>query len=388
MTINLFFELIQVSIGVRLQLSHQPTANEWEQLYEISKRHSLLGICYVGILRLGSFDGIPKQLLMRWCGYANLLKAENLKVNAQVSSICQQYSQEGMECCVLKGQGNLFYYDQTVRDVNGNALCNLRDYRTHGDIDLWCRSTTCSNIHIINYVLHQHQVAGTECKDIRYNHVEAPLLEETEVEIHYRPLFFCSPIRNHRLQQWLSSYDIKNTPWVDFNGVRFPVPTSDFNLVYQLGHVFRHLFEHGVGLRQLLDYNMVLRRWHEENGNLNSAHLDYVVHLMKRLGLYKFLSAMMYVQKRVFELPDKYLLCAPNEKEGRFLLAEVMRSGNFGRYDTRLHGNSKHGRWNLAVRKTYRNMAFLTHYPEEVLSEPCFRLWHWGWRCVIKRRTK
>ena len=31
----------------------------------------------------------------------------------------------------------------------------------------------------------------------------------------------------------------------------------------------------------------------------------------------------------------QWLLCEPNEKEGKKLIAEIMQGGNFGQYDTR-----------------------------------------------------
>ena len=77
-----------------------------------------------------------------------------------------------------------------------------------------------------------------------------------------------------------------------------------------------------------------------------------------------------------------WMICEPNEKEGRRLLAEIMQGGNFGQYDTRdaelkRGGMVKHGVWKLK-----RVMRLVRSYPEEALWEPVFRVWHLGWRMV------
>ena len=122
------------------------------------------------------------------------------------------------------------------------------------------------------------------------------------------------------------------------------------------------------------------------------------MHQLKRLGLAKFASAVMYVLQTAFAMPDVYLLCPPNEKEGRFLLNEIMMGGNFGKYDTRikretpsiplpstllrtgLRGKKVPQQLWHAWEKTKHNMRLLTHYPEEVMWEPVFRVYHWLWR--------
>ena len=77
-----------------------------------------------------------------------------------------------------------------------------------------------------------------------------------------------------------------------------------------------------------------------------------------------------------------WMICEPNEKEGKKLLDEIMKGGNFGQYDTRdaalkKGGMVKHGIWKLK-----RVMRLVSSYPEEALWEPVFRLWHLGWRMM------
>ena len=79
---------------------------------------------------------------------------------------------------------------------------------------------------------------------------------------------------------------------------------------------------------------------------------------------------------------EPWMLCEPNEKEGRKLLEEIMKGGNFGQYDTRdvtlkKGGMIRHGLWKLK-----RVMRLVRSYPEEALWEPVFRVWHLGWRKV------
>lgn len=66
---ELFFGLLRVSIGEILNLSHTPDDNEWEQLYQMAEKQSLLGITFAGIQKLHSQKQNPPEiLLMRWYG--------------------------------------------------------------------------------------------------------------------------------------------------------------------------------------------------------------------------------------------------------------------------------------------------------------------------------
>ena len=77
---------------------------------------------------------------------------------------------------------------------------------------------------------------------------------------------------------------------------------------------------------------------------------------------------------------EPWMIWEPNANEGKKLLEEIMKGGNFGQYDTRdaalkNGGMMKHGVWKLK-----RVMRLVISYPEEALWEPVFRVYHLGWR--------
>ncbi len=99
---------------------------------------------------------------------------------------------------------------------------------------------------------------------------------------------------------------------------------------------------------------------------------------LERFGMKKFVGAIMYVLQTVFSMPEEYMLFAPDEREGQFLLNEIMQAGNFGKHDTRISHDG--GKTRHAWEKLKHNFRLVGHYPEEVLWEPVFRVWHWIWR--------
>ncbi len=64
---------------------------------------------------------------------------------------------------------------------------------------------------------------------------------------------------NRRLQHWFTRMAAEQfANEVTIGGRPVAVPTPVFNAVYQLTHIYNHLFYEGIGLRQLLDYHYVM----------------------------------------------------------------------------------------------------------------------------------
>ena len=114
----------------------------------------------------------------------------------------------------------------------------------------------------------------------------------------------------------------------------------------------------------------------------SSVVLDVVQRELKHLGLWKFAQAVMFVMKEVFGLSEDRMIAPMDEKEGRFLLDEIMRGGNFGQYDDRMGSKVGESKIHRYFRMNLRNLRFVKHYPAEAVCEPLFRTWFAVWKKI------
>ena len=371
---------MQVAIGNRQALTSRPTDEEWELLYSECEKHALLGIAFCGVERLPREQFPPFDVAAEWVHDAQVAKERNQKVTKISEIVCRQLEKDGFWTCILKGQANLINYPEW-----------LRDYRTSGDIDLWAWPLNIGGNRrgikdVILYSIDNANKAGIGYPAVRYNNTELPGVWPIAVEIHHRPSFMNCWYRNRRLQKWCKD-NVRDSVNVSVSGCTLPIATTSFNAVYQLSHIYCHLFDEGIGLRQILDYYFVLQTLsvplHRGMcGDVRDERFE-IMHVIEHFGMKKFASAMMYVLQTVFVMPDEYLICKPNEKEGKFLLSEIMQAGNFGKYDERIkrvEGSYLKVQCNHAFEKWKHNLRLIAHYPEEVLWEPIFRVYHFVWR--------
>ena len=439
-------------LGKKVDMSMVVAKIDWRQLYTFASRQALLGFCFDGIERLAKeFSEELKQnpmgrdLLMAWMGKAQQIRRQNMKVNVVASKLYSMLREDGLRCCILKGQGNALMYP--------NAYS-----RNPGDIDVWVNA---SREQITEYAK-KHFMIGD---DIRYHHLETTL-DGVPVELHFFPGIMNNPIYNARLQKWFK----RNADLQCLNVVSLPdgigeiaIPTTAFNVVYQLTHLYHHFFDEGIGMRQIIDYFLVVNDFSKnvflnnksskitpslftikegstshpdpltlrgEGGNrptrcseplrskdggpskvspdcagwdrlsiegdnsagsatavtsFASTALVVVQRELKYLGLWKFAGAVMYVLKEALGLPEEKMIVPMDEKRGKLLLAEILNGGNFGKHFTKYGHFTQQRMAKKYFLKIWRNMHFVRYYPAEALSEPIFRTWHFFWRMKNKK---
>lgn len=355
-----YIEFLQYALNAEASLPKDTASIDWMGLMRWAECQAIVGIIYQGIQKSGKSLNIPFETLMEWVGYAQQIEIRNRQLNKKNGEIYHQYEYDGFRNCILKGQGVALYYPNPL-------------LRTPGDIDIWLEG---GRDKVMGYVTEKY---GNHLE--RYHHVELEMENDIEVEIHFTPSYMHSPRSNKRLQEWFESQkeeQFRNIVVLEDCETEVAVPTKEFNIIYLLEHIYRHLFSEGIGLRQVIDYYYLLKS--EECGVKSEKFATAIQNTLRNLGLWKFAGALMWVLHEQLGLEKKCLIAEPNAKEGKFLWNEIMIGGNFGQYDTRLMAHRNEGFLGKNIRMAVRNMRFVKHYPEEALSEPIFRISHYLWR--------
>lgn len=411
-TNTLFHEFIRVAIGTQTSLSRFPTEAEWENLFDMAVKQSLVGVCFVGLNRLGADSGdgfarigMSEDIYFDWMGMAAQINMRNEQVNRQCVELQKRLAAEGFRSSILKGQGIAALYrlheneddPSASSGTNENDNCsqdgslhpkpstiNLSGFRQSGDIDIY---VDCGREKAIEYA---RSIQGEV--DWDYKHLHLKVFADTEVEMHYVPEVFLNLRKNRKLQKWFKenqkmifneNEDVNENDPSAGSGTSLSgemvCPSVEFNLFYILLHIYRHFLYEGVGMRQLMDWYFVLKSRNNDNDNFLS--------LLKSFGMMRFTKGVMWIMKDVFGMSEQLLLVEPDEKEGRYILSEVMTGGNFGHHDERLSNSSK-GKLS-AIRKILKhNLHLLAHYPGDTLWAPVWILYHWCWKQSFQRKLK
>ena len=416
---KIFFDFLRFCIGSAKEIPGSLKEVDWKELYAIAQKQCLVGILFDGIKKLpAEYVGMKKELLLQWMAESQMLEKANVRLNDAVIQVSEWFRKKGFRTCILKGQGNALMYPNPYS-------------RTPGDIDIWVEG---EDKRVISFVrsISPHEKA---C----YHHIEFPSYKGVEVEVHYRPSFLLCFWHNRKLQKYyerVKEEQFSHRVMLGEQG-EIAIPMVEFNLIFQLTHIYAHLMNEGIGLRQLVDYYYVLCDFYKVYQNSSKTHpssltlkggstafpkplspqgtgdvtapprrseplrskvggpkrsspdsagwdrLGVLQKKLKELGLGKFAGGIMYIMQVVFGMPASRLIVPPNEKYGRFVLNEVLEAGNFGRHDAR----NRFGRSQLGhnLQRVYRDIRLVRYFPAEALCEPLFRTWHFFWRLKYKK---
>ena len=141
------------------------------------------------------------------------------------------FASKGMRSCILKGQGVAALYSE-----------RLQPLRQSGDIDVW---VDASREQVIDFVM---GIAPT--REFDQKHIHFHVFDDMEVEVHWIPVNRESPKFNRILGEY---FEKERNRKFSHDKDALCVPTTDFQLVHQLLHIYVHYVYEGVGLRQLMD---------------------------------------------------------------------------------------------------------------------------------------
>ena len=253
---QIFFDFLRFCIGSAKEIPGSLKEADWKELYAIAQKQCLVGVLFDGIKKLpAEYVGIEKELLLQWMAESQMLEKANVRLNDAAIQVSEWFRKKGFRTCILKGQGNALMYP--------NPYC-----RTPGDIDIWVEG---EDKRVISFVrsISPHEKA---C----YHHIEFPSYKGVEVEVHYRPSFLLCFWHNRKLQKYydrVKEEQFSHRVMLGEQG-EIAIPTMEFNLIFQLTHIYAHLMNEGIGLRQLVDYYYVLCDFYKVYQNFSNPSVS------------------------------------------------------------------------------------------------------------------
>lgn len=330
----------------------------WHRLLDFAKKQAIVGVYWQGINQLGGMqtNKPTDDDVMEWMGAVNQLERQGRKANEKAVWVSDTFRKEGFRSCLLKGQGNALLYPTPL-------------WRQSGDIDIWVEGDIDT---LIAYA--RRFIPNAKAM---YHHVDFISTGKIEVELHYRPSWMSCPWYNRRLQEFFSEQrSTQMEHHTALAGGTLATPTWQFNVIYQICHIYLHLLKEGIGLRQVIDYYYLLR---SHAPATDEEHTEIGTRL-RHLGLCHISGALMWLLHSVLGLDEKYLIAPIDRRRGQHMLNEMMAAGNFGKYDERAMSGMYAGALKHNIQRLWRDLRMMRYYPAECIWEPWFRIRHLMWR--------
>ena len=434
---KIFFDFLRFCIGSAKEIPGSLKEADWKELYAIAQKQALLGVLFHGIRRLPKELAPEQKLLMQWMVMAEQIRKQNIRLFQDSVKVCQNFENEGFANCILKGQGNALLYPDPYMRTPGDIdiylsggrrkimkyvdqVCPNQAMRYH-HVDFPVMKTAIEVHFTPSYMfcpIHNRrmqkwfkEVMGEQCAHRvslpdGYGEIHVP-------QVSFNVIYILSHLYRHIFTEGIGLRQLLDYYYVvcDFckvyqissnhlsNFSNHPVPLSKEGSTFSPSPSFSESGDvTALRCSEPLRYKVGgaskpspgCAGWDRLGAigdtsfaaGASSVALDVVQKELKHLGLWKFAQAVMFVMKEVFGLSEDRMIAPMDEKEGRFLLDEIMRGGNFGQYDDRMGSKVGESKIHRYFRMNLRNLRFVKHYPTEAVCEPVFRTWFAGWKFI------
>lgn len=340
----MIFELIQVAFGYRQQLSRQLSSKEWRDVYEQAGKQTVVGIVFDGVQKLPKEQWPPQAVLFEWIGQTEQIKQQNRKVNAVLKELALLFNANSIRYAVVKGQiVGSYYFDPQLRQA--------------GDIDYYVEEQ--------DFERARQLIESTW--DVSFEETEG----HHHVEFEYKGVFF---EQHHTL---IKLYDKeKNEYWrglmkepfdsMEMEGVTVSVLPPTLHSLYIFLHLYHHLLELGVGLRQFCDWAAIL---HKCNWNIDHAAIRKRLEILGMLKAYRACGCLLVDYLGLPKDEFTYEVNGNDKQYTERILDVVMYRGNMGHYN--LKGGYQ-GLWHNLEATVIKIIHFLKFMP----LAPAFS-WNW-----------
>lgn len=301
----------------------------------MSQKQTLQGIIYDALLLLPQDQQPQEFILQAW--KQDVLSKELYNKQQQVIAVQLEYLfkyTHSLPFFVIKGQ--------SIAKLYRNPL-----HRTGGDIDIWFGDP--QNQKKANQII---ESLGITTQNYRFD--SSYIFHGMDIENHSFLIELNNPFIKAKIRKFEQSVFSKEGTDLDPIG----------NLLLQITHILKHQLGNGIGLRQLCDLAVSIKK------------LDYDQELFSKycrtLGIYRWTALLFQVLHTYLGVPlEKFPF--PPRGNAEMMMEEILQAGNFGLSDQRFGQKGITG-WKKKVQSLrivwHKTKLFCYYIPSESFWRP------------------
>ena len=216
-----YLDFIRYAIGKETVVPGSTSCINWDDFLEFCNRQGITGLVFNGIQKANI--RFNQSSLLEWIGTVQVIIQQNAITNKRLKETVVFFERKGLRSCILKGQANGLMYSKP-------------ELRTPGDVDIWVEGKREDIIKEVMCV----------CPNAHYSihHIKLPIFKDVSVEVHYRPIYMSNWFTDRKLQRYIGSIEKRQfANKVAFDNYEIGCLMDDFNVIYQLLHMYHHFFE-------------------------------------------------------------------------------------------------------------------------------------------------
>lgn len=263
-----FFELLRLSLRTELPPEHSFSAQDWKEVYRMSKRQGVTAVTFNFVKSLPKDDAPHRALVLEWFSAAAGVERTILKMQKTSEEYAEEMDKRGIPVVVLKGMAFAQYYPNPLHRECGDLDCYMMGKKEEGDALI---SEIGGSVGEPGFK-HSHLFyKGLTIENHRFftdlkNTMRSSLTERYLKELMHED---CSVLGNSKLLS----------------------PSVNFNALFLLKHAQGHFIDEGIRMRHVLDWALLLK---EAQDNVDWERLLPMMeetHIAKFAGVLTAISA-------------------------------------------------------------------------------------------------
>ena len=314
-TALLLLEILRKELrGENKEPSKEISSQEYHSLMDFAAKQTVAGMVAQCVTDKRLKTELTPNDAVQTLLYLQSIHQQNTLLNSELVALAKLLDAQKIKFIVLKGQTIAAHYPNPLS-------------RTPGDIDFYVRKKDFKKaVDVLEKEWNVNFCGSDSTHHLEFKH------NKVLFEMHFEILELFSKKQKRRFDNIAVSYPIAHT---NINGYKIPTLAPVVNIAYTFGHLWYHLLELGVGMRQLCDLAILINAAFEKDDKKSATEAESLDRVLHEIGFHKAFCVLEAVLQKYFGLKHIPIQANMNATHIETVMQRVIRYGNFGHYGRR-----------------------------------------------------